>query len=787
MAVAAKRRGLPTSNKTAKLPPSRKSSRAGGTTTGHTATSTTNASRGTSGGGAAADRKGHLSSHGASTGPSTKTAPTTATAHAASSSSPTERMRLDSTVLARGMTARYIGARVASQISILTKEEIEKDLRHMEAFANTCVAYAQQFFLYHNRGYNGDAPLVTSDQVAVVVASAAAAAAAPTTTSSSPPPLTLASSSSAVFSSTSPTTVAVAAPPPPRALLTLPVRIDPEEEKRLAQLRKKIAFAEAQREILETQYMSLRAHNVEEWQRLGQARTRMEHQLSFLRSLVQTKGKVLHMHRVRVQMTRDVLAALQARQDLLHGSDTPDLAKPVTSNSDLATSVVSTPVTIASGNHNGKNNDDMEEDIDLVKLWNRMEDASRAAEAQCCRLEFSLPSPATVITNNNATTNSSNNNKSTKGNNKRQQHLQQQRGSNDDDKILPWQSLTMPRTPPGMPVYLSQLSLVADRGAAYSANGVFGAKSTSMCWLESNLPKTIDPWQTEKTEVQQLRDECEKLQSELHYEQSTNQDFQRGIRTRRQRLDELCIQMTVLRSETEAVLARHNILLDTHHARAAAKALHTQVLQERRRAAAAAAVAMTSLAEIMTGSPLPTNHLAASHADTAAGTTTMEIKPAAPAAHRLEQESSSGSSGDTNGVPEGTAQGEATGENSGIVTTEPADPINPAIQPHHEDVENDGDDEACDEEEESEIMDDGGVRRIKTHQEINHAPTSSLRDESQMPHEVVVNPNVEEVEDLEGGGWSGKRSLTATQQGGVSEEDVASSLAAMGGRKRRKV
>ena len=119
-------------------------------------------------------------------------------------------------LLARGLSARYCGAN--TPLTSLTAEEMERDLRHMEAFSNACIAYSQQYFIYQNSGVHADDGRKKHSQMASHVA--------------------------------------------PQPLIAMPVRIDPEEEKRLATLRIKIQQCEAQREVLESQYLSLRAHYV---------------------------------------------------------------------------------------------------------------------------------------------------------------------------------------------------------------------------------------------------------------------------------------------------------------------------------------------------------------------------------------------------------------------------------------------------------------------------------------------------------------------------------------------
>jgi hypothetical protein len=111
--------------------------------------------------------------------------------------------------------------------------------------------------------------------------------------------------------------------------------------------------------------------------------------------------------------------------------------------------------------------------------------------------------------------------------------------------------------------------------------GIFGAKPSSMCWLQSNLPKTSEKLHREKVNLKQLQNDVDFLEQELEKERAANASLQSKIADRRKKNDEMCALMAMLRSETEAVLQRHNILLDTPEARAMAEDFHFSNEQER--------------------------------------------------------------------------------------------------------------------------------------------------------------------------------------------------------------
>jgi hypothetical protein len=61
---------------------------------------------------------------------------------------------------------------------------------------------------------------------------------------------------------------------------------------------------------------------------------------------------------------------------------------------------------------------------------------------------------------------------------------------------------------------------------------------------------------TEREELLRLREESQILTDELNKEKETNEELQRSLIKGRKRSDEMCAMMSMLRSETEAVLDR---------------------------------------------------------------------------------------------------------------------------------------------------------------------------------------------------------------------------------------
>lgn len=105
--------------------------------------------------------------------------------------------------------------------------------------------------------------------------------------------------------------------------------------------------------------------------------------------------------------------------------------------------------------------------------------------------------------------------------------------------------------------------------------------------MEQSMPTEYNA-ESGKEKLTQLHDEVELLEEELTKERQANKELQAGIITRRKRSDELVAMMTLLRSETEAILQRHNILLDSPQAKEEARKLHEESLKTRAKAAHAA-------------------------------------------------------------------------------------------------------------------------------------------------------------------------------------------------------
>jgi len=139
--------------------------------------------------------------------------------------------------------------------------------------------------------------------------------------------------------------------------------------------------------------------------------------------------------------------------------------------------------------------------------------------------------------------------------------------------IMHWPASKIPKIPPGVPLLLSQLSDQPGQAVAWGTCGAFGAKPDSLLWIENQLSST--PPDTAE-DLPALRDEVARLKEEIEKERTLSKEFQTEVITRRKRNDELVAMMSLLRTETEAVVARHNILLESDVARRAALKLHDE-------------------------------------------------------------------------------------------------------------------------------------------------------------------------------------------------------------------
>lgn len=376
----------------------------------------------------------------------------------------------DYILLARGLSARMTGFN--TPLAPLTADEIERDLRHMEAFSNACTSYAQQYYIFTNQNNTNVKENIGNDGLGV------------NNNSQSRGQGRTGSAGGSYRGGQVP-------------IIAMPVRIDPEEEKRLQTLRQKIQQCEAQREIYEGQYLSLRAHYISLSKKLKAKRDDFDSRVAFLQEQVKKRGRLVALQRIRIQMVRETLQSLRYRS--------ANLSAPASNKS-------------------------KDEQADLHAVWTNLDQLWKEAE----------------------------------------ENLFKSNGSSSKDTIANWPASKIPKIPPGVPLLLSQIGLQPGNAVAWGTCGAFGAKPDSLVWIKNQVP-TKKP--NRSNDLPDLRDDVATLKREIAKEESLNRQFQSNAIKMRKQNDELVSMMTLLRSETEAVVARHNVLLESEEAKKASQEL----------------------------------------------------------------------------------------------------------------------------------------------------------------------------------------------------------------------
>lgn len=392
---------------------------------------------------------------------------------------------LDPVLLARGMSSRYLSSKISHQLTPLAKETVEKDLRHMEAYRNACAGYSQQLFVYKNQdlvrsGYFGTfAPFPGADGDVVRPAASASAAAMPSSS------------------------------------FSMPIKIDPEEEKRLSVLRKKIHQSEFEREKLETEYLSLRAHYVHESQLVRKTRSYEMGRWKLLRELAVRRSRALALMRVKVAVGRDIEALLKSRGALAEKVKSGEIAAnaapeksaaadekkdgaaaAATMNGDNGSAAASSDKNGSSGQEKKKDSTEKTKAVNLVEIWNDINAQLREAEMACVELETpavlsqmvgaSADGKANGGRSRSPTRSGGDGDKSaSNGGRKRSGSItsEAETASNQpsgkksrspvppsslaEPHVIPWDCMVEPRTPYEVPLLLSCLSSATDRAVGY--------------------------------------------------------------------------------------------------------------------------------------------------------------------------------------------------------------------------------------------------------------------------------------------------------------------------------
>eukprot|EP00804_Cyclotella_cryptica_P027707 CCRYP_010306-RE/>CCRYP_010306-RE protein AED:0.19 eAED:0.19 QI:247/0.83/0.71/1/0.66/0.42/7/0/644 len=487
--------------------------------------------------------------------------------------------QLDPILIARGMSSRYLSTKTP-KISALSKDAIEKDLRHMEAYRNACIGYNQQLFVFKNQ------ESVKTGTFGMFV----------------PHP------NGEGEALDHPTASSVPTNEDRSTVFALPSKIDPEEEKRLSVLRKKISLSEFKREQLETEYLSLRAHYVHASQLVRKTRTYEFGRWKLLREVMERRGRVLGLMRVLAAMGRDVEAAIRWRGRILESGDYVDVGM----NDSSAEAASADAMKESKLTENAETAQANEKTRSLYEMWTDIESQLKEAEAACSQLEtpsellqmltapdtpFSQPQQAQPTHNystrsptksrnvdddgkkgrkRSSSVTSAEESVLTSSNNNGENGKKSASTSNDivyglEPHVIPWDSMVEPSTPYGVPILLSCLSSATDKAVGYLTD-VNDPKAIT--WLESSLPASTAAFDSDAIELLKLTEEVRLLEEEMNKEVMLNTELQKQIIKSRERNDQMVAMMQLLRTETEAVLERHNIIMESPEARAKAAELH---------------------------------------------------------------------------------------------------------------------------------------------------------------------------------------------------------------------
>ena len=583
---------------------------------------------------------------------------------------------------------------------------MDKDLRHMQVYGEAVVSYQHQLYLQTNRSTPTDLGATSNNKNTPGLHTTSLGG---TTKAGLTAGTALSSSSLGPSSSSGPggPTSASASTTGAAAALSLPVRIDPEEEKRLWNLRHKIAAAEVLREQAEQEWVAHQAHYVHMAAVVKHSQHERRAVVQLLQRAVQQRAAVVAQARIRLQMTRDVLQALHYR--LHHGQEqqtsaeatpkesglvVPENKEPnqveepeattrdgtsgmrpstegpsgptATTKPESSEPVGTTPVamqvdpaavppksTVSGGTSSSNNNTTALDGDALTQVWMQAEEDYKRA---CTVAAAGTGSPATNTT--------------TTGHEKRGSKKRSNNNNNSSGQPpVAWRGTKLPATPTDVPLLLSVLSTAPDKTVAY------GNHATSMIWLphqlrhvfrnhhhqhtggmdddkdaavmveesdqgedEDDVPQDQDRlddlmamndeeaeyeedlspppppsnarrgaaallvgrnsrrkiWNrddTEEAKSEALHSRIRELEQELVRERELNVEWSAKLAASRKFNDEWVAMMSLVRQETEALLHRHNILLESDLALAASEKLHAQDLKERAEAAAAKAAA----------------------------------------------------------------------------------------------------------------------------------------------------------------------------------------------------
>lgn len=261
---------------------------------------------------------------------------------------------------------------------------------------------------------------------------------------------------------------------------SMPIKIDPEKEKSLSILRKKIHSSEFEREQLETEYLSLRAHYVHESQLVRKTRGYEMGRWKFLRELMMRRGRVLGLMRVKVAMARDVERLIGWRGEVLERVRRGEL-----SGFDVGALIASGDVKKVDGEGGTTEEEEKKDAVDFIKIWNDVEAKLKEAEVACIELE--TPMELLQMVKSDKSSGEGDGEKGGGGGGgggkrrKRSSSIDEGDNypNNGDSKkknpipsgmephVIPWDCIVEPQTPYELPILLSCLSSATDKALGY--------------------------------------------------------------------------------------------------------------------------------------------------------------------------------------------------------------------------------------------------------------------------------------------------------------------------------